>query len=399
VPRYALQTFEFAGYTIPAGSYIFFAICVPHFDPRYFSDPLVFDPDRYLPPRSEGLRANAYAPYGLGAHACLSVGLVETITMITMIGLLRTIELTLHPKNYKLRVVVNPMPGPGNVQFRVTTQRRHTAAATPAIAEDGDSSLAGLGFTAEEMRRFVSGVKRRSFAGGTTIIRQGDPADAFYVVVQGEAEVLREKPDSTKVHVANIAPGGYFGEIGLLHGVPRTATVRATHGGTQVLEIGRELFTQIISEHDLVSDEIADVARRRVMANQLAEAIPALDRSALAKVSNHLRRERFAAKEIVIRQGDHADKFYVIVSGAAEVVNHHTGGGDILLGTLGAGDYFGEIGILQNRPRTATVRAVDDLEVLVLEREHFLALSDADHRTGASIADKAVQRLLALGFA
>jgi CRP-like cAMP-binding protein len=75
-------------------------------------------------------------------------------------------------------------------------------------------------------------------------------------------------------------------------------------------------------------------------------------------------------------------------------VNHHPGGDDILLGTLGAGDYFGEIGLLKNQPRMATVRAIDHLEVLTLDREHFAALKDADHRTGQSIAEKALERLL-----
>jgi CRP-like cAMP-binding protein len=206
---------------------------------------------------------------------------------------------------------------------------------------------------------------------------------------------LREIPGHAPENLARIAAGGYFGEIGLLHGVPRTATVRAALGGVQVLEIGRELFTHMAAEHDLVSDEIADMARRRVMSNQLAQSIPGLDRNALAKVSQHLTREQFKSGEIVIRQGDEAKKFYVIVSGEAEVVNHHPAD-DILLGTLAAGDFFGEIGILQNRPRTATVRAISDLEVLVLAREHFLALSDSDHKTGQSIAVKAVNRLLAV---
>src|SRR6516162_755095 len=45
VPRYVVETFDFAGYTIPAGSFVFFAVCVPHFDPEYFADPYTFDPD------------------------------------------------------------------------------------------------------------------------------------------------------------------------------------------------------------------------------------------------------------------------------------------------------------------------------------------------------------------
>ena len=394
VPRYVVETFEFGGYTIPAGSFVFFAICVPHFDSRYFADPFTFDPDRYLPPRSEAMRSSAYAAYGLGTHACLSIGLVETITMITMAGVLRSVELSLHPADCKLRVVVNPMPGPGNVQLRVESKRTH--ARRPAmVADDVETALTGIGLSKDELNTFASAVRRRYFDGGTVIINEGDQAEAFYVVTDGEVRISKNKQDGVPHDLATIGPGGYFGEIGLLHGIPRTATVTASAGGVSVLEIGRDLFMHMAAEHDMVSDEIAEIARRRIMANQFADAIPTLQSAALAKVSSHLVRESFGPQEVVIRQGDDPENFYVIVSGSAEVVNHHPGGDDIVLGMLGPGDYFGEIGLLKNRPRMATVRAIGNLEVLSLPREHFLALQDEDHRTGQSIAEKALQRLLA----
>jgi CRP-like cAMP-binding protein len=289
------------------------------------------------------------------------------------------------------------MPSPGNVRVRIEAKRSNKTAGLPVkpASSDSESTLNVFGLSTEEIRRFANDVKRQSFAGRSTIIRQGDPADAFYVVASGSVVVVRERPDGTEQHVADIGAGGYFGEIGLLHGVPRTATVRAADGGATVLVIGRDLFVHMAGEHDLVSDEIAEMAKRRVMVNQLAEAVPSLNHTALAGVSAHLKRETFRADEVVIRQGAEPDKFYVVVSGGAEVVNHHPGGEDTVLGSLGCGDFFGEIGIIKNQPRMATVRAVTDLEVLALDREHFLALSDADHRTGQSIAEKAVERLLA----
>jgi cytochrome P450/CRP-like cAMP-binding protein len=395
VPRFALQAFEFEGYSVPAGSFVFFAICVPHFDPNYFENPYQFDPDRYAAPRSEALRPYAYSPYGLGAHACLSMGLIETITMITTLGVLRTTELEVHPKDYKIRVIVNPMPGPSNVKFRVT-ERRKPDTRSRSDAADVEDTLAGFGLSSDDLKRFTAGVKLRTFENGETIIRQGDSADAFYVVMEGEVQVLRDKPDGTLEHLAHIGQAGYFGEIGLLHGVPRTATVRSSKERTQVLEIERDLFMHMVSEHDLARDDIADIARRRIMANQLADALPGLDAQAFSRVSEFLKRKQYPANDVVIRQGEQAENFYVIVSGDAEVLNEHSSGEDIVLAKLSAGDYFGEIGILQNRARTATVRAVSDLNVLVLDREHFLELSDADHRTGQSIAEKAVSRLLAM---
>jgi Cyclic nucleotide-binding domain len=73
------------------------------------------------------------------------------------------------------------------------------------------------------------------------------------------------------------------------------------------------------------------------------------------------------AGQAVFRQGDPADRFYVIETGAADVV-----GDGRLLTTLGAGDGFGEIALLRRVPRTATVRAATDLELQALTCDRFL---------------------------
>jgi cytochrome P450/CRP-like cAMP-binding protein len=402
VPRYAAKTFEFDGYTIPEGSYVFIAIVVPHFDERYFTNPYAFDPDRFAAPRSEGARPYAFSPYGLGKHVCLSVGLVEVVVMTTICGLLRTLDFKLDPPGYELRFSTDPVPGPERAfRLRAHARRQTSAPAVATTAEDElETALPGIHLKPDELKRFAGGVMRRSYSPNATIIRQGATAEEFFVLIEGEVEIERESQQGQPQHLAVISPGGYFGEIGLLHGIPRTATVRAMGKGATVLVIGRELFTHMASEHDLISEEIAQMASRRVMVNQLVEAIPGLTREAMATVSPHLERRRFSPGEVVIRQGDEPDRFYVIVAGAAEVVNHHPAG-DIVLATLGPGEYFGEIGILHNRPRTATVRAasISNLEVLALEREHFLALKDAGHYSGQAIARKAMQRLAESGGA
>jgi CRP-like cAMP-binding protein len=405
VPRYAAKAFEFDGYTIPEGSYVFVAIVVPHFDERYFVNPYTFDPDRFAPPRSEGARPYAFCPYGLGKHVCMSVGLVEVVVMATITGLLRTLDLKLDPPGYEIRFSSNPVPRPEDA-FRLRTHPRRqpqpsSASAASTDGADLEGALPRVRLTTEEMKRFAGESVRRAYSPNAMIIRQGAEADEFFVVIDGEVEVVRETPQGRAEHLAVIGSGGYFGEIGLLHGIPRTATVRAGRDGATVLVIGRDLFTHLASEHDLISEEIAQMARRRLMVNQLVEAIPGLTQEAMSKASRHLERRRFAPGEVVIRQGDDPDRFYVIVSGEAEILNHHPSGDDLILAVLGAGEYFGEIGILHNRPRTATVRASGsaDLEVLSLEREHFLAMQDAGHLTGQAIAQKAMSRLAGLGSA
>jgi ATP-binding cassette, subfamily B, bacterial HlyB/CyaB len=78
------------------------------------------------------------------------------------------------------------------------------------------------------------------------------------------------------------------------------------------------------------------------------------------------------AGETVFNRGDVGDAFYVIVSGRARVIGTDPSGREISLAMLKRGDHFGEIALLSNVPRTATIRAAEDLVLLSLKREDFL---------------------------
>ena len=83
---------------------------------------------------------------------------------------------------------------------------------------------------------------------------------------------------------------------------------------------------------------------------------------------------RYKAGEIVFRQGDYPDRLYVIGSGEVEVIRETPGQPDMVLTRLGKDQFFGEIGILSDSPRTATVKAATDVEVLSIHRSYFTSL-------------------------
>ena len=93
--------------------------------------------------------------------------------------------------------------------------------------------------------------------------------------------------------------------------------------------------------------------------------------------------------DVVIRAGDTGDRFYIVAAGELEIV------GDDLQGHAGAGDHFGEIALLRDVPRTATVRAVTDSRLYALERADFLAAvtGHSDVRAASeAIADERLAR-------
>ncbi|UCF36736.1 MAG: cyclic nucleotide-binding domain-containing protein [Acidobacteriota bacterium] len=84
--------------------------------------------------------------------------------------------------------------------------------------------------------------------------------------------------------------------------------------------------------------------------------------------------KRFPAGETIFEQGDFPDRLYLIGSGQADVIRRDGNGTEVLLAQLGPGEVFGEMGVLGNVPRTATVRASTELEVLSIHRTYFSPL-------------------------
>jgi cytochrome P450 len=85
--RTVVEEFEIAGYRIPAGANVVMSTWIMHRDPRYFPDPEIFDPDRWLPERSQKLPRFAYFPFGGGPRQCIgaSFAMMEaTLLLATM---------------------------------------------------------------------------------------------------------------------------------------------------------------------------------------------------------------------------------------------------------------------------------------------------------------------------
>lgn len=125
ITRTVSNTFEFAGYTIPAGERVIVATTVPHHLERYFPEPERFDIDRYTPERQEHRQPGVFAPFGAGPHVCLGAGFAEVSIAATMATIVHEIEPALDPPDYALKVSPAPTPSPDDrFKFRVV-RRRH----------------------------------------------------------------------------------------------------------------------------------------------------------------------------------------------------------------------------------------------------------------------------------
>ena len=141
---------------------------------------------------------------------------------------------------------------------------------------------------------------------------------------------------------------------------------------------------------------LSDDAMRAQIQVERLKAIPllrSLDDVALSKLSKLFVTERFAAGRTVFAGGHPGDKFYVVVRGSVVATMTTAGGEERQIDVIQDGDYFGEIALLEDRPRNATIRSRSECLFLTLQREHFLRLLDEIPRVRAAFEKVARERL------
>jgi thioredoxin reductase (NADPH) len=119
----------------------------------------------------------------------------------------------------------------------------------------------------ETLEREVERMKLRRFLAGQTIIREGDPAESFFILTRGAASVRQNGPDGER-EISTLKAGDFFGEIGLLSGTARNATVRAT-APTEVLELDAAGFRELVE-----SSQATKELMQSSMEQRLAKAGP-----------------------------------------------------------------------------------------------------------------------------
>ena len=131
---------------------------------------------------------------------------------------------------------------------------------------------------------------------------------------------------------------------------------------------------------------------------ELAHALPRLTPEQIAQVSPKLVRESYGPGEVLMRQGESPDRFYIIISGRVEVLHENLSGEMNIIATREPGEYLGEIGLMKHQPRSATVRAPEDnaVEVLAMNRQDFEELMVESKGTESQVALEMIQRLIRL---
>lgn len=193
------------------------------------------------------------------------------------------------------------------------------------------------------------------------VIKQGDDGDNFYVIDDGEVDIYVDNVGL----VTTIGEGGSFGELALIYGTPRAATVKAK-GDLKLWGIDRDSYRRILMGSTLRKRKLYESFLSKV------SILESLDQWERLTVADSLEPVNFEDGEKIVCQGDPGNDFYIIVEGQASVLQRRDEEDEFIeVAKLGPSDYFGEIALVLNRPRAATVIARGSLKCAKLDRERF----------------------------
>ena len=129
--------------------------------------------------------------------------------------------------------------------------------------------------TPEQISRLAEENVERVYAAGEPVIRQGNPGDSLFVIMSGRVEVTVVQEGAPSVRLATLEEADYFGEMSLMTGAPRSATVAALVE-TRLLEVGHESFRRLLAAQPNLVEQLG--AALQVRESERAQAMASVDR-------------------------------------------------------------------------------------------------------------------------
>jgi CRP-like cAMP-binding protein len=252
------------------------------------------------------------------------------------------------------------------------------------------------GLSTEAFERVVDVLELRRFNHGEVIVSQGDAGDAFFTVAHGMVRVFIKDKEEEIIELARLGEGSVLGEMALLASEPRTASVDAD-GEAALLVFTREALGAMADDLPQVAALLERFAMERMVRNLLKTNpfFEPFDGEQRHKLLERFEAHKVPAGTVIVRQDEVGRGIYLILHGGAEVVKSESGTAEpIPLAELSAGDCFGEIACVQERPTTAKVTATKDSTIMFLPKEYFNRIIDAVPELGEYYTNLSVERLL-----
>jgi len=227
--------------------------------------------------------------------------------------------------------------------------------------------------TTDALQDVVNAFYPKDVAQGSDVIKQGDEGDCLYVCTDGTLDIFvaRPGPDGKIASgdrgskVLSVGKGALFGELALMYSAPRAATVSVTSATAKLWALDRDAFKCLLVQRGEKTFEKYEGWLSEV------EILKPFNHHELSTLADSMESNLYDGDEVIIQQGDPGDAFFIVEDGTCSAYISGDGG-EKEVKAYKVGEYFGEIALLTDEPRKATVRATGEgCTVLSISKEGF----------------------------
>jgi CRP-like cAMP-binding protein/Fe-S-cluster-containing hydrogenase component 2/thioredoxin reductase len=226
--------------------------------------------------------------------------------------------------------------------------------------------------SALQLRELMLDSEVAAFAGDQVIFERNEPGSSLFAIAEGSVLVEIDKDDPSRT--VPIGQGSIFGEVGLISGRRRGSTIRAGEP-TVVVELARNAALKLISTVPAAGRAITRISIERQLLQIFGSGLTPGD---IAEVVEAAEVRNVRAGEVVLAEGDPPDaeggKDVYIIRRGSMIVERTIAGKPVFMSYLPAGSYVGEMALIDDAPRSATVKAAIKSEVIRLPGEAFARL-------------------------
>jgi HlyB family type I secretion system ABC transporter len=244
----------------------------------------------------------------------------------------------------------------------------------------------------DDFEKLQALLREEQYDFGDLIVKQGEPANAFYVLISGRARAVKIGANNDEeIVLGSLRPGDSFGEAALIEGGIRTATVRCSTS-VEVLRLDRSDFLALAKNVPELKQHVQMTRRVRTLQGFLYEFsnFGRLPTPVLRGMIEKLQRVQIQKGNLIIKEGEAAGPMYILEKGRARAFTQDNGA-TRNLAFYREGDFFGELSILNGSPRAASVEAYSDCDLLALDPDAVRNLKQSYPEFGKLLEERLAQ--------
>ena len=242
------------------------------------------------------------------------------------------------------------------------------------------------------LEAFADQCEVAQYQSGETIVSKGSLLDACYFVIHGHVNLILEMAENRNITIDTLREGARFG-VSCLYEEPLAEYTYIAGENPILLVLTYVRISHVLERFPKEANRFNKVRRVQPIFRFLSKLplFHSVSVDKLRQIADQIERKRYAAGEVILHEGEEGDYLYIVERGSVQVYKERAK--DRILATLSSGAVLGEVAIVKNIRRTASIRTAEETSVFCLERQVFLRLLKDQQELYSSIKSLIDERL------